>query len=495
MLEWLPGRLPKHVRVVVSVRAGTTVEQAARTRYPRSVIEVTAMGLADGRAMLHAWLADKRAAWFNAGIAPSIGRILTSAQQKAVLSAFQDNGSALWLKLAYDESVTWASWNTPRQLPTTVQGLIEDLIANRLVGGENHPQRFTERALAYLAAGRFGLSESELDRALANDPIVRAEFQANEKTQRKWEDDDHLPPILWSRLFFDLQPYLKQIRMDGTLLYSFFHREFQEVMERIFLVEPEYQRSIHGHLSNVLEARAPHRDDLFQRTEAGAKTLDSAALRRVTEQPWQLARAGRYAELSELLVDFGFCLAKCATNRAADLISDYALMPKGHSESAVFSEFRRFMISRASLLYRGTLTWPANRILLQLASETPDESNIGLAAARWRSGSWDTRPWLRSHHRQPSVLPSMVLEGHTGDFSSFIALELEDSMMLSRHVDYRLWSLETGECKAYQPLTNKVLVISSLACSPYEHPQRGVGGEVLFWSAQPETIRMRHCDV
>ena len=495
MLEWLPGRLPKNVRVVVSVRAGTTVEQAARTRYPRSLIEVSAMGLADGRAMLQAWLADKRAAWFNAGIAPSTGRILTPVQQKAVLSAFQVNGSALWLKLAYDESATWASWDIPRQLPTTVQGLIEDLIENRLVGGENHPQRFTERALAFLAAGRFGLSESELDRALANDPFVRAEFQANEKTQRKWEDYDHLPPILWSRLFFDLQPYLKQIRMDGTLLYSFFHREFQEAMERIFLFEPEQQRSIHGHLSNILEARAPHRDDLFQRTEAASKTLDSAALRRIMEQPWQLARAGRYSELTELLVDLGFCLAKCATNRVADLISDYALVPKGHSESTVFSEFQRFMISRASLLYRGNLTWPANRILLQLASETPDESHVGRAAERWRSGSWDTRPWLRSHHRQPSVLPSMVLEGHTGDFSSFISLELEDGMLLSRHVDYRLWNLETGQFKTIHPISTQVLVIATQAVSHSEHPQRGVGGEVLFWSAQPETIRMRHCDV
>jgi hypothetical protein len=152
------------------------------------------------------------------------------------------------------------------------------------------------------------------------------------------------------------------------------------------------------------------------------------------------------------------------------------------------------MLSRASLLYRGNREWPASRILLQLASETPDESLLGQAASRWRTGGWDMRPWLQSQHRQPVVLPSMVLEGHQGDFSSFIALELEGGMLLSRHVDYRLWNLETGECQATYPVTEAVLVISSRPGSQFAHPPQDPRGRVLFWSAEPATIRFRHCD-
>ena len=96
--------------------------------------------------------------------------------------------------------------------------MVRDLFHRRLLEGEKHLPIFTPKALAYLAAGRFGLAEEELAGALGADPDVREEFQNNEKTERKWEYDI-LPPILWSRLFFDLQPYLSQSRMDGALLY------------------------------------------------------------------------------------------------------------------------------------------------------------------------------------------------------------------------------------------------------------------------------------
>jgi hypothetical protein len=196
MLEWLPETLPEYVRMVASVRTGTRAEQSARRRYPGGLVEVPAMRPAEGQAMLEVWLADKRAAWFNAGIAPSKGRRLTAVQKHAVLAAFNasGNGSALWLKLAYEEAATWASWDAPRQLATDVQGLIEDLIDHRLIKQENHPRVFTERALAYLTAGRFGLSETELSRALGTDMPVRNEFEANEKTQRKWGEKEKRAP-------------------------------------------------------------------------------------------------------------------------------------------------------------------------------------------------------------------------------------------------------------------------------------------------------------
>jgi hypothetical protein len=491
LLEWLPTPLPPHVRLVASTRPGP-IQWAARAR--SQMVDVPPMGLTDARQMLRALLADTRNAFFNAGATPTRGYRLSTEQTQALLSGLAACGRPLWLKLAYEQAISWRSWQPPDALAPTVEALVEDLVLRRLTERENHPPVFAARALAYLAAGRFGLAEDELAQALGTDPAVRQEFEAQEKTQRRWNDTHRLPPILWSRLFFDLQPYLTQVRMDGTVLYRFFHREFQEAVERLFLSEPDQRREIHGRLADVFRARAPKGDDLFLQTEDGSNTQESAALRRVMEQPWQLARAGQHAELTTLLSDFGFCMAKCAMNRTADLIADYALVPAGRTEAPTWEEFRRFMMSRASLLYRGDRAWPASRILLQLASETPDESFVGQAAARWRSGGWDSRPWLRSHHRQPVVLPSMVLEGHQGNFDSFITLELEDGMLLSRHVNYRLWSLNTGECKATYPISPRVQVIASRADSRFEHPPQGPHGEVLFWSAQPATIRLRHCD-
>ena len=333
LLEWLPKELPEHVRVVATARTGTGgeyTEQSARRRYPHSLIEIPPMTTTEARKMLKVWLKDKQAAWFNAGIAPSTGRRLTKHQELSVLAAFKasGNGSALWLKLAYQEVAAWPSWVMPRQLPPTVRELIKDLIDHRLIDQENHPRVFTERALAYITAGRFGLSERELARALGKDQTVRDEFEKNEKTQKRWDDKNKLPPVLWSRLFFDLQSYLSLVQVDGALLMRWFHREFGEVLKARYLACDEDRKKIHGALADnflqferELRANESNDDALFKVTEAGGQQV-SAALRRVMEQPWQLIGAGRIKELEALLGNFGFCLGKCAGNRAKDLVKD-----------------------------------------------------------------------------------------------------------------------------------------------------------------------------
>lgn len=398
MLEWLPKDLPEHVRVVASARTGTSMEQSARRRYPSSLTEVPPMKPAEGQAMLKAWLADKRAAWFNAGIAPSIGRRLMSQQQQALLSAFNESGSALWLKLAYEEATTWASWNAPRKLPTTILGLIDDLVDNRLLKQENHPEVFTERALAYITAGRFGLSESELGRALGTDTAVRAEFQANEKSQRKWDDDKALPPVLWSRLFFDLKDYLGLAQLDGALLMRWFHREFGDVLKARYLGSAQDREAIHGALADTFgdldRASRPREVDdatLYTATDVSGTPM-SPALRRVMEQPWQLAMADRQQDLMALLDDFGFCMAKCAANRSVDLVAD--LLPV-RSPDFPNSPWLDQLVIWNHLLVKADASWPAHRILLQLVMEAPQFEHHRIAAEAWRRGDFQWPLYLK----------------------------------------------------------------------------------------------------
>jgi WD40 repeat protein len=458
MLEWLPKELPEHVRVVTSVRTDTNVEQSARRRYPKNLIEVPAMSPAEGRAMLGAWLADKRAAWFNAGIAPSTGRLLTPQQEKAVLVAFNasGNGSPLWLKLAYEEAASWASWYAPRQLPNTIPGMIEDLIDRRLIKHENHPKAFTERALAYLAAGRFGLSERELGRVLGTDKAVRAEFQVSEKTQKRWEDDKILPPILWSRLFFDLEPYLGWAQVDGELLMRWFHREFGQVLKSRYLASDEDRMTIHSALADTLlelerELRPEETNDdaLFRKTDASGKQV-SAALRRVMEQPWQLAQANRQEDLQKLLIDFGFCMGKCAANRSNDLSLDCIAASANQSQS---NPAIHFCILEGHVLRRGTTIWAAHRILLQRSSESGLDQPMQIAARKWLElglCDWD---WLRLSpiaRAMPAMslrsVTEVIFEGHeSGVHGAFF---LSNGQLLSWSLDgsLKLWDTSSGQC-------------------------------------------------
>jgi len=455
MLEWLPKELPRHARLVASVRTGVVAEQSARRRFPESIVELAPMKPAEGRAMLDAWLADKRSAWFNAGVAPGYGRRLTAPQRHAVLQGFAANGSPLWLKLAYEDAAAWASWQKPRRSPVTVHGIITEFIERKLLGGESHPRRFTERALAYLTAGRFGLSEKELGRALATDVDVRAEFAANERTQRKWEDHSSLPPILWSRLFFDLEPCLGLSVTDGSLLMRWFHREFGEVMRERYLSTAEDRGAIHGALAGVfhdlereLRPNDLNDDGLFRATDVTGRQV-SAALRRVMEQPWQLARASDENALAEIITDFGFCMGKCAANRGADLLLDFREVERIAGDGAKGSAWIDLIRDKGHLLRRGDQSWPSHKILLQIAREQADESVVTQRGENWekRYGRWpqlirSDRPCVH----QPTTIIA-VLEGHDSMVNGLKMISSDLLLSWSEDGTIRVWNVRSGNQK------------------------------------------------
>lgn len=295
LLEWLPKELGEHTRIVASTR-GAQVLLSAQRRYPKSLLALPTMKPDEARQMLKAWLEDPREAHYNAGIAPLTRRTLTVKQRTAILNTFANTARPLWLKLAYEEARSWPSWyadDDPQKLnlPETVEAMVQDLIGKRLIEGENHPAVFTERALAYLAAGRFGLSDEELGRALATDPLVREEFnRQNESTGQRWESEETLPPILWSRLYFDLQPYLTQARMDGAVLHRWFHREFKKEITRRCMGTEDDRKRVRRHLAATFQALAPLPDST-QIEGQNVAQLQSAALRRIREEWWQYSQA------------------------------------------------------------------------------------------------------------------------------------------------------------------------------------------------------------
>jgi WD40 repeat protein len=491
-LGWLPQQLPEHVRIVVSARADTGVAQAAQMHSPQGVVNVHPMTPDDGAAMLESLLSGRRAAWFNAGISSSKGRRLTPEQCAAVLAAFNQSGSPLWLKLAYEEAVTWASWDSPRQLPTTVQGLINDLIDHRLIKQEKHPKVFTERAVAYLTAGRLGLSESELGRALGTDKAVRYEFEDNEKTQKRWSEEKQLPPILWSRLFFDLQPYFGLVQVDGALLIRWFHREFTEALGKRYLSTSADRGRIHGWLAETFmaldrELRSGLSNDnlLFKSTDAAGQQV-SAAMRRVTEQPWQLAQAGRLDELQALITDFGFCMGKCAANRADDLLEDFSFTNGAGHQTLLLSAWKSLLAEKAHLLRRGDRMWPAHKILLQIASEHADDSTVTHAAEAWLDQGHCDWVWLRNRKRpkRQALHPVLaVLEGHTEPVEG--ALVMPDGRLLSWSSDgtLRMWDCNSGA----------QLVILEGHTGPVEGALVMPDGRLLSWSGDG-TLRLWDCN-
>lgn len=91
-------------------------------------------------------------------------------------------------------------------LNNDVPGIISDLF-NRLSSESHHGNILVSHSLSYLATSRHGLSEDEIIDVLSRDNDVLDDFI---KRSFHAPPEEKLPVVLWSRLYFDLEPYLSE---------------------------------------------------------------------------------------------------------------------------------------------------------------------------------------------------------------------------------------------------------------------------------------------
>lgn len=283
-LAWLPFTLPDGVRMIVSTRPGDT--RSALERRGGQVLELGPMVAGDGRELVHRWLEEAH-------------RTLQPTQETEVVEKFEaSNGNPLYLRLAFQEARRWRSNDEPESLATGVEAMIERHTFGRLAKDENHGEVLVSGALGYLAASRHGLAEDELVDLLSRDPDVvewflRGAYHALPESA----GGRRLPVVLWSRLAFDLRPYLAERAAEGATLITFFHRELLDVAIRRFLGDaaPKY----HSRLADYFFPEEPAR-------------WSEASLRSLSELPFHLIRAERWDDVEATLTDFDFLEAKAS---------------------------------------------------------------------------------------------------------------------------------------------------------------------------------------
>lgn len=338
-LSWLPAELPEHVSLVVSSRKEKDVYQNLQAK---GALEKILGGLeeGDGRLLLKQWLAD-------------VHRDLTAEQEREVIVKFKtSNGNPLYLKLAFEEARLWTSFQKPQEeLAIDVAGIIKDNMIKRLTDEGNHGKMLVSHALGYLAASRQGLAEDELVDLLSRDLDVyewffrqiyhlpsdlvnmaiahlreHPEAAANlhpesyhdaERLAIDWLKQDRTPPepvrsflgevlhradgprlpiVLWSRLSFDLMPYLSERLVDGSALLAFYHRELGDVSKETFLGDGKAQQ-FHAKLASYFRVKAD---------PAGDRSWNGGNKHALSELPYHLISAGERDETFKLLTDFTF---------------------------------------------------------------------------------------------------------------------------------------------------------------------------------------------
>lgn len=428
--QWLPQKVPNHVVLIVSVLDGPMLDTARQRLPTASKIALPPFSLSEGAQLLDALLLA------GEEIAPDRKRQLTPVQRETVLNAFGHDGRPLYLKLAVPVARRWASWTQPDALPTSLEGMVESMV-HHLQAVHGHV--IADRALDYLTAARYGVSDDEIRDLLWRDAEAHAEFD-----QRKNPDQpqvESLPPVIWSRLYFELAPYLTSQSVDGALLHRFFHRVIGEEIAHVCLTDDKLL--VHRRIADYFAEQPLH---------LGEGTDRSPNLRKCMEEPWQRIKAGELERAEALLTNFDFCMAKCEGNRFNDLHADYRLLMRhmhavGTQPSATLKIWEEFIRTKAHILRRGNAEWPSHKILLQLAIEHAEDSPLTLAAETFLAEGKCDWEWLRNMTRPKKYVPDpclMVFEGHVDNIGG--ALVLPNGRLLSWSWDrtMRLWDASTG---------------------------------------------------
>jgi hypothetical protein len=278
-LSWLPTDLSASVRVVTATRPGPFLDRLASRLPGQMLVRLAKMPPAEGGQLLDAWLGQA-------------GRVLTPAQRGEVLSHFRAAGSPLYLRLAFEEARRWSSASGAHPIGGDEPAIIGNLY-DRLEA--EHGSALVGHALGFLActSERLGLSEDELLDALSHDEETWAEFT----TGAEWQTPlRQLPVVVWSRLYFDLAPYLSPRASEGASLLSFFHQELADAARRRYV--RQRAAHLHGVLADVLQRLARGRDGGSSEWKGSAHAL--------AELPYHLTRAERWDELFATLTDFSY---------------------------------------------------------------------------------------------------------------------------------------------------------------------------------------------
>jgi len=420
-LTWLPAELPPKVKIIISTLPGPYLD-IVKQKLPKSrFVELQSMATVEGATLLDMWLAEAQ-------------RTLQPEQHKYLINKFSQCGLPLYLRLAFESARYWRSYEQLPEISDDVPGLIRDMIAS-LSMENKHGKTLVERSLGYLAAAKNGLSEDELVDILSADAQVLQDFH---RRSPKSPSITRLPVVVWSRLFFDLDPYLTERMADGAILMTFYHRQLAEVVtEDILSIS---QNETHQRLANYFGSQE------LQIRKQGIEILN---LRKLSELPFHQTVGKMWAELESTLCNLHTIEAMCRASRIYELISDYnrALAVVGIPQ-ALYTKLQDYL---KFLRAQGYLLAERPALTLQLAANQVDSSAPAQAAHEYLEAGYVTHPWLRWINKPQQVYPAdLSIFSHHEEIVRTCAFSPDGSILVSGSDDKKamVWDTFSGRLLA-----------------------------------------------
>ncbi len=415
-LIWLPAELPPNVCLVVSTLPGECL-QALESKLPAgNRLEVQPMSVEEGKNILTEWLSG-------------VNRQLRKKQEEHLLDKFQQCGLPLYLKLAFEEARLWKSYDVLPGLSGDIPGILRDLF-KRLSLESNHGEMLVSRSLGYLSAAKNGLSEDEMLDVLSLDKEMLADFQRRSPKSPK---SDRLPMVVWSRLYFELEPYLTERSADGASLLGFYHRQMSEACQTAYR-----QPARHAGLAAYFNPQPLYLE----------KDDQAPNLRKLSEIVYQQAWGGLSAQVEKTLLNYTYLEAKLIGQGVQELIEDYTLIPQAgmiKRKEKTLSLLQGALRLSAHVLGKDPLQLPS-----QLTGRLFGFEENDLRSLLEQIYKEVKRPWLRPLRAcldAPGGALLRTLEGHS-DSVHGVAVTPDGRRAISASADntLKVWDLERGNC-------------------------------------------------
>lgn len=482
-MTWLPKKLPRYSHVIVSTSPDEKYDcLPAMKKNLRSdaFIELSDLPVEDAVEILTHWLIKDN-------------RALQQYQFDLIIEKFEKCPLPLFLKVAYDEALSWTSYMEPSACK-----LMENI--KKIAGFKfskmelKYGEATIKRALGYITASRNGITDNEMEDLLSLDDAVMDEVSARYPIPRR-----HFPQIIWVRIREELNFYLTESKTYNIDTLRWSHSQFFEAASDRYLKNKDKAPSYHKAMAEYFMGEWADKPKPYPGNSRGALRYVSHQpmyyeipndngerfynIRKTNELPYHLLNSQQMESFkNQTLCNFEWVLAKLCGTSLRELVEEYqtALLtePNDHDLRTLSDAIQLSGIA-LSKDPRQLASQMVGRLQGILAKDVPSAP-----------GDPPKYPYLHAFMNQaktPSILslvPSVgcltqpggilfdLLSGHTDPITAVtLTSDGQKALTCSKDSTMKLWDLRTGRVlrtlenvgtnvRIIRPAMNNTLVVT-----------------------------------